>query len=562
MSDSTRFVNGYSPSPQQSLERRTLLQLGMAAVAGSALGFPAIGLAASAARHRVVETENGKLRGLVHRGLATFKGIAYGGSTAGSNRFLPPQPVRPWRGIRDALALGDQCPQVNLDYPAWLDESKASENCLALNVWAPAHAHQSARLPVIVWIHGGGYGFGSAGAPLYDCGEIVRGGNVVAVGINHRLNIFGYTLVEGGDGGQFAGSANAGQLDLVAALHWVRDNIEAFGGDPANITLFGESGGGGKISALLGMEAARGLFHKAIVQSGSILKLRETAEAEQLTQQVYAKLGIRHGDVAALQAVPAGELLKGWEKVVAAPASIHSSLAFGPTIDGRIFTDQPWAGSAPAMSRNLPMIIGVNLHETVGFIGPDLKKSIGSDEMLIAEAAKYSVIESADVPALERLLAAIRNTTPSLSQAELLVRLSTEIGFRRGAIRQADLKVGGGGRAYMYECDWKTPCFDGLWSPHGIEIPFVFNRTHYGTTWDGQDTDAKRAAADPRGERFRVGKQMFDAWINFARTGNPSTAKLPWPAYDLDRRPTMVFGASSGIVNDLRSELRIAAASS
>ena len=277
-----------------TLHRRELLCGGLAIATIVPLLMSAAVRATSGERFRLVETTHGKLRGRVQGGLAEFKGIHYGASTAGVNRFLPPQPVRAWSGVRDAIRLGNQSPQVNDDLPIWLDSSPASEDCMVLNVWAPETAARSSRLPVMVWLHGGGWRFGSAGAPAYDGANIAREGDVVRVGINHRLNLFGFTYLGDGDE-RFAAAGNAGQLDLVAALKWVRDNIEAFGGDPSNVTLFGQSGGGGKVTALLGMPLAHGLFHKAIVQSGSVLRNREPGDAAELTHRMYTdQIGRAH----------------------------------------------------------------------------------------------------------------------------------------------------------------------------------------------------------------------------------------------------------------------------
>jgi para-nitrobenzyl esterase len=530
----------------------------MAAVSPAIL-LPGMGHASKGDAFRVIETTTGKIRGQVRGDVAAFKGIHYGASTAGPNRFRPPQPVRPWRGVRDALRLGDQCPQTNSDYPVWLDSSPASEDCLVLNVWSPAEATRSARLPVMVWIHGGGFTFGSAGAPFYDCGGIAGAGNVVAVGINHRLGIFGYSFF-GDDGDScFASSGNAGQLDIVAALRWVRDNIEAFGGDPSNITLFGESGGGCKISALLGMPSAQGLFHKAIVQSGSLVHVREQNEVLPLTRKMYDILGTRQGDILALQRVPTQQLLECGDRVMSTITGGVSPYlaAYGPVIDGYVIAEQPWSKSAPSFSYEIPMIIGSTLHETAGFIGPDLSNPGQDDEAIAVNAAKFAVLNHVDAQKVQALLPVYRKVMPSLSNSELLVRASTDIGFWKNAVHQSERKwASGGAPVYMYQCDWKTPCLGGMWATHGIELPFVFNNDHYGVAWDGKDSDEVRAAADPQNMRYEVRAQMFNAWINFAKTGNPSTPDLPWPAYETTSRSTMIFDQSSRVVNDPRSEIR------
>lgn len=539
-----------------TFRRRDLLRGGLMVAAGAPLLMSAAGRAFGE-RFPIVETTHGKLRGRAQAGLAEFKGIHYGASTGGANRFLPPQPMRAWTGVRDAIKLGDQSPQINDDFPMWLDPSPGSEDCLVLNVWAPETASRSSRLPVMVWLHGGGFRFGSAGAPGYDGGNIARAGNVVMVGINHRLNVFGYSYLGDADE-RFATAGNAGQLDIVAALRWVRDNIEAFGGDPNNVTLFGQSGGGGKVTTLLGMESAHGLFHKAIVQSGSLLRFREPADAAELTHRMYADLGIRTGDIAALQRLPMAALLQSYGRMwKSPPTGANLSTLYGPVVDGKIISNQFWQGTAPALSRDIPMIIGSNLHETIIFYGDDIAKPIADNQALAVEIANHSVVTRVDPASLQPVIAAYRREMPALSAQELVVRISTDVGFWKCVNRQAELKsAAGGAPVFTYECRWKTPCYGGLWAPHGVELPFVFHHPHYGAAWDGHDTDTLRAAADPRGDRLRVGDQMFRAWVNFARNGTPSTPALPWPAYDVATRSAMVFDRNSHVENDIRSDLR------
>ncbi|TDD87063.1 hypothetical protein E1202_17265 [Saccharopolyspora karakumensis] len=320
---------------------------------------------------RVVETSVGRVRGLLREGYAEFKGIHYGEPTGGTNRFLPPKPPRPWTGVRDALQIGPQSPQVNPDLPAWLDSSEESEDCLVLNVWAPDHARADSALPVMVWLHGGGFVFGSAGAPMFDGGNMARDGDVVVVGVNHRLNVFGYTYLGDGVDERFALSGNVGHLDLVAALQWVRDNISAFGGDPDNVTIFGQSGGGGKVAALMAMEQAQGLFHKAINMSGSILRFHTPDDAAAVTARLYKELDVREGDVESLQKVPTKTLSQfmavlGDRFVAGEP---HPLLKYGPVVDGHVLAEQSWWDGAPALGRNIPMVIGSVLDET-GWVPP------------------------------------------------------------------------------------------------------------------------------------------------------------------------------------------------
>lgn len=551
----------------RTFTRREFLQIG-ASVAAASATIAVSGIAAAAGREtsalhefRIIETSNGKIRGRVNRGVAEFKGVRYGASTAGANRFRPPQPIVSWSGVRDALMLGNQCPQNNPDLPAWVDSSPASEDCLSLNVFAPEGANSQSRLPVMVWLHGGAFIFGSASSSLYKCENIARSGDVVTVGINHRLNIFGYTFIGDDAGNEFSGSGNAGHLDIVAALTWIKENIAAFGGDPTNVTLFGESGGGGKICALLGMPAAKGLFHKAIIQSGSLLSQKRTSEAAEVTNKMYATLGIRRGDVRALQRLSTNEVLKCYEHLCSStqPLVPNGIMLYGPVADGNVLPIGLWEGRAPDLSNDIPIIVGTNTHEAVGFIDSELFKPIESDAVLAERIAAFSVLGRYNASQVRPLIDLYRRKMPELKDRELLVRIATDIGFWKEAVRQAEMRLrAGGARVYMYECTWETPCYGANWAPHGIDIPFVFGVEHYGVAWDGKDSDAARVAADPKHRWRIVSEHMMAAWKAFAQTGDPSTKALNWLPYDLTVRSTMMFGERIGIASDPRSAVRSA----
>jgi para-nitrobenzyl esterase len=338
----------------------------------------------------VVETGSGKIRGRSHDGIATYRGVPYGAPTGGANRFLPPKRPASWRGIRDALELGSPCPQVNPEVDYWQDPKVPSEDCLVLNVWSAAGRNQRNDLPVMVWFHGGAYVVESAGGQAYDGFNLAMAGDVVVVSANHRLNVFGYTYLGRAADERFATSGNVGQLDLIAALEWVRDNIAHFGGDPGNVTLFGESGGGGKVSTTIAIPAAQGLFHKAIVQSGSFLRAAEAAEAADQTERLYRVLNVQSGDVHALQRVPTGTLLSAYQSLPQNPLKPKTR----PVVDGHILHRQPWDPSAPELAAQIPMLIGTTREEAAAFAGDRLREPFPDDTALIDAIDECAVLSS------------------------------------------------------------------------------------------------------------------------------------------------------------------------
>ena len=498
----------------------------------------------------MVETKSGIVRGASAGGVLAFKGIHYGASTEGAMRFMPPASPKPWTGIFDALQYGTMAPQ-NLSAATGSDIRIAmgdifgpggvGEDCLVLNVWT---AISDGKRPVMVWLHGGGYTGGSDGAPTYDGTNLARKRDVVVVGINHRLNVFGYLYLGELGGEKYADSGNVGMLDCVLALEWVRDNIARFGGDPNNVTIFGESGGGGKVSVLMAMPPAKGLFHKAIVESGSMLRVSTREEADAAARKFLAKLNVAADRVDDLQKVPMNDMLAAL-KAMAGPNSIR----LGPVVDGRSLPRNPFDPDAPAQSASVPMLIGTNGTETTALLG-------------IADASLFSLNEAdmrtklkaylhlADDSQLDSLIVTYKRSRPNATPSDIYFAVTTDRMMRMNAITQAERKAAQhAASAYMYIFAWQSPVLGGkLRSPHGIELAFVFDNTDKTTGMNGTGADLQPLA-----------DKVSSAWAAFARTGNPNTTSLPhWPAYDAKSRATMIFNDECKVMNDPGKDERLA----
>ena len=508
-------------------------------------------LAAVDSTSPVVATQYGKVRGVSAGGVCTFKGVHYGASPEGAGRFMPPAPPQPWSEVAEALVYGNLAPQ-NLSAATGSDiriamgdifgPGKIAENCLALNVWTPSV--RSGRRPVMVWLHGGGYTGGSDGAPTYDGTNLARKQDVVVVGINHRLNIFGYLYLGEIGGEKYADSGNTGMLDIVLALEWVRDNIAHFGGDPDNVTVFGESGGGGKVSTLMAMPPAKGLFHKAIVESGSTLRVGTKEEADAAAQKFLAQLKIAPDRVDDLQKVPMNDMLAALKAMTGS-----NSIRLGPVVDGRSLPRHPFDPDAPAQSANVPMLIGTNGTESTALLGIADASLFSLDEAGMRTKLK-AYLHLADDSQLDGLIATYRKARPEAPPSDIYFAITTDRMMRMNAITQAERKTAqGAAPAYMYIFDWRSPVLGGkLRSPHGIELAFVFDKTDKTTGMNGTGADLAPLA-----------EKVSAAWAAFARTGNPNTSGLPhWPAYDAKTRATMIFNDECKVVNDPGKDERLA----
>jgi para-nitrobenzyl esterase len=558
------------------MQRRSLLKWSL--LGGAALSARALPVFAQT-NGPVVKTSAGRVQGQIDHGVNIFKGIPYGASTAGANRFMPPRKPMPWSEVLEAFDYGPRALQGSGESKATAPEEnprlqalskegeqlsqglfysaprKQSEDCLVLNVWSPGVGDGKKR-PVLFWLHGGGFIGGSGDWGWSDGASLARQHDVVVVSINHRLNIFGFLYLAEFGGPKYADSGNVGMFDTVAALEWVRGNIAAFGGDPNNVTIFGQSGGGAKVNTLMAMPAARGLFHKAFNMSGPSTKMLTTDEAAKATLAVMDILKIDRKHIDELQRVPANDLLRAASKASKEIGSTDwraGQIFHGidaPVVDGRSLPRHPFYPDAPGISADVPLLLGNTGEEDQSRALRTAALSDGpfDDAALRANLKQMALTDSQ----IDGLIRGYRATRPKADAVDVLTDIVSDLEFRRDAVVMAQRKAAlGRAPAYMYLFTWKTAAFNGKYQAnHSSDIPFFFDNLKNASGLVGKPADPQAQA---------LAHNMSRALAAFARTGNPNHAGLPqWLPYTEADRKTMIFDSACKAVSDPRHADRIA----
>ena len=482
-----------------------------------------------------LETRSGILEGRNEDGLAVFRGVPFAAPPTGARRWAPPVREDPWRDVRDAAAIGHASPQNAslVMRMLGLEGLAQHEDCLTLQIWAPAL--DAGRRPVLVWLHGGAFTAGAGSLPLFAGATLARRGDAVVVTVNYRLGALGFLaqpdLLEAGEIG-----ANFGLLDQVAALAWVREHATQLGGDPDNVTLFGESAGAMSIGALLGVPSARGLFHRAILQSGAAHNVSPRESGLRIAALFRAALGQPDATIDALRALPVEAILHAQGQVIDGSWRQIEGLAFQPMVDGTVIPGAPLEAVAAGAARDVALLVGTNLDEWRLFALTDAKLRAMDEAGLLRRLVRTApaaagAAEAFAQRALETYRDARSGTLP-IDPPSLWIAMQTDRVFRIPALRLAEQQLGQTARVHVYRFDWASPALDGaLGSCHGIELPFVFGTLH-------DPRAAQLAGSGPDAERLAV--RVQDAWLAFARSGDPG-----WPAYDTAKRATQRLGRAS-----------------
>jgi len=479
----------------------------------------------AAASDPVVTTSHGRIRGVREGGLHVFRGVRYGQDTA-ARRFRAPIAPAPWRDVRPAVAFAPSCPQK-------ATQAATSEDCLFLNIWTPGTQRQAKR-PVLLYIHGGAYSNGSVVDPLND-GRHLAGRDVVVVTVNHRLNALGYLYLAALDP-RFADSGNAGQLDLILALRWVRENIASFGGDPANITVFGQSGGGAKIATMMAMPAAKGLFHHAITMSGQQVTASGPINAARRTAAYLTKLGVSPTDLTPLLTMPVARLIDGLDAV---DPILGGGLYMGPVLDMRWLKRHPFWPDAAPQGNAIPMMLGNTRDETRAFIDPDGPLIRGLDWANLPGRMAGEL--RMDLPP-EWIVAQYRAHHPDWSAERIFYAATTAGRSWPGQVIEAEARARAAAPTWVYQVDFQSPTQPRRGAPHTMDIALAFGTLDAPGSFTGTGAGARAASA-----------AMMDRFLAFARRGDPNGAGLAdWTPYRLDRRSTMIFDIDSHMADDPR----------
>jgi para-nitrobenzyl esterase len=517
---------------------KTRMYLGAAATVATAVSLAA---SPSLASDLIVQTKQGKLEGQTSKSSYSFLGIHYGADTGGQNRFLPPQPVQSWSGVRKADQMGNRCPQPVINMPGEMgtvlsfSNLPTSEDCLVLNVWTP-HVHDHAKRAVMVWLHGGGFFLGSGGDKYYEGSNLAGKNDVVVVTLNHRLAVFGYLYLGSEAGPAYADSQLVGMLDIVQALQWVKDNIAQFGGDPNNVTIFGQSGGGSKVSALTAMPSAQGLFQKGIIESGAAVHLGSIADATVTRDKVLANLGMKSVDMDKLRSVSTQDLMTAGAKA--------GLLAFFPAVDGKILPTHPFDPVASPLSAKIPIMVGSTKDEATNVFLTDPTWQTMTDADLVKRVSASVGPELAP-----KVIEMYRSSAPTDKPMHLWTSIVTDQMFTRSSVLLAERKVEQhAAPVYMYKINWNSPVLGGkLRAPHAVELPFVF---------DNVDVSAGLVGAGPT--QNEMAEMMSRTFAAFARTGNPNVKGYPhWPVYTLEKRETFIYDVPPQVVSDPNSTYRV-----
>ena len=526
--------------------RRDFLKQASFVVAASGLGLETAWAADPS--FVVADTSFGRIRGMDAGGIKIFKGVRYGSNTTGRNRFMPPTDPAKWTDAQDALTFGPSAPQREPGARGATSDRSVSgrglpsegEDCLVLNIWTPAVGDGRKR-PVMLWCHGGGFATGSGSSPVTDGTHLARRGDVVVVTINHRLNVLGFTFLEELGGSDFAQSGDVGMLDIVHALKWVRENIAQFGGDPNMVTVFGQSGGGRKVATLLAMPSAKGLFHRAIIESGATIKLVEREQTARVANELLKKLELNRSQVRELQNLPLDRIMGAYFATMRSMNVDQMTMGFSPTVDGKVVPQHPFHPRASDVSAEVPLMLGSTRTELTG--------AADAAAFTLSEDGLRERIQALVGNATARVIDAYRKTNPGATPSDIYFLIASDHRYSAPVMKIAERRAAPGkGPAYLYYFRWETPIEGGrLKSPHTIEIPFAF---------DNVKTSPLTAES---AEAPALADKVSDTWIAFARKGDPNTNKLPkWAPFNSKDRATMVFNNQSTVVNDPIREERLA----